>query len=105
MTSLKLNLAPSDSRRLVFFSILFLGSGAAGLIYQIVWERLLELYFGVTLTAITLIVAAFMAGLGLGSLYGGRIAEKQKNTLLLYGLLELGIGIFGFFSPTLILNI
>jgi len=105
MTSLKLNLAPSDARRLIFFSILFLGSGAAGLIYQIVWERLLELYFGVTLTAITLIVAAYMAGLGLGSLYGGRIAEKQKHALLLYGLLELGIGIFGFFSPTLILNI
>ena len=105
MTSLKLNLAPSDGRRLVFFSILFLGSGAAGLIYQIVWERLLELYFGVTLTAITLIVAAYMAGLGLGSLYGGRIAEKQKHALLLYGLLELGIGIFGFFSPVLILNI
>jgi predicted membrane-bound spermidine synthase len=105
MTSLKLNLAPSDGRRLIFFSILFLGSGAAGLIYQIVWERLLELYFGVTLTAITLIVAAYMAGLGLGSMYGGRIAVKQKKALLLYGLLELGIGIFGFFSPTLILNI
>lgn len=105
MSSLKLNLAPGDARRLVFFSILFLGSGAAGLIYQIVWARLLELYFGVTLTAITLIVAAYMAGLGLGSLYGGRVAEKQPNALLLYGLLELGIGLFGFFSPALILNI
>ncbi len=105
MTSLKLNLAPNEGRRLIFFSVLFLGSGAAGLIYQIVWERLLELYFGVTLTAITLIVAAYMTGLGLGSLYGGRIAEKQTNALLLYGLLELGIGAFGFFSPTLILTI
>ena len=105
MTSLRQNLALQDSKRLIFFSILFLGSGAAGLIYQIVWERLLELYFGVTMTAITLIVAAYMAGLGLGSLYGGRIAEKQKHALLLYGLLELGIGIFGFFSPNLIFSI
>jgi spermidine synthase len=105
MTSLKLNLSPSDSRRLIFFSTLFLGSGAAGLIYQIVWARLLELYFGVTLTAITLIVAAYMAGLGLGSLFGGRIAKKQKSALLLYGLLELGIGLFGLVSPVLILEI
>ncbi len=105
MTAFKLNFARDDGKRLIFFSTLFLGSGAAGLIYQIVWERLLELYFGVTMTAITLIVAAYMAGLGLGSLYGGRIAEKQKHALLLYGLLEVGIGIFGFFSPTLITNI
>jgi predicted membrane-bound spermidine synthase len=105
MASLKLNLAPGDARRLLFFSLLFLGSGAAGLIYQIAWERLLELYFGVTLTAITLIVAAYMAGLGLGSLYGGRVAGKQINALLLYGLLELGIGLFGFFSPALILKV
>lgn len=105
MPTQKLNLAPNDARRLLFFSVLFLGSGAAGLIYQVVWARLLELYFGVTLTAITLIVAAYMAGLGLGSLYGGRIAEKQKQALLLYGMLEIGIGVFGFFSPTLILSI
>ena len=105
MTTKNINIAHADGKRLIFFSLLFLGSGAAGLIYQIVWERLLELYFGVTMTAITLIVAAFMAGLGLGSLYGGRIAEKQKNVLLLYGLLEIGIGVFGFISPNLIHSI
>ena len=105
MASSKSNSALPYSWRLIFFSILFLGSGAAGLIYQIVWERLLELHFGVTMTAITLIVAAYMAGLGLGSLYGGRIAEKQTTALILYGILELGIGIFGFFSPHLISKI
>ena len=95
----------NERMKLIFFSFLFLGSGAAGLIYEIVWERLLELYFGVTMTSITLIVAAYMAGLGLGSLYGGRIAEKQKSTLMIYGLLELGIGLFGLASPTLIIKI
>jgi predicted membrane-bound spermidine synthase len=95
----------NERAKLIFFSVLFLGSGAAGLIYEIIWERLLELYFGVTMTSITLIVAAYMAGLGLGSLYGGRIAEKYKSTLMLYGLLELGIGLFGLASPTLIIQI
>ena len=56
-----------------FFSTLFLISGAAGLIYEIIWERLLETYFGVTMTSITLIVSAYMAGLGLGSLFGGEL--------------------------------
>lgn len=87
---------------LVVISLLFLLSGAAGLIYEIVWERLLEIYFGVTMTAITLIVAAYMGGLGLGSLLGGRIAQRIKNTVLVYGLLEVAIAIFGIFSLSLI---
>lgn len=87
---------------LALVSTLFFLSGAAGLIYQTVWVRLLELYFGVTLTAITLIVSAYMAGLGLGSLIGGRIASRSRNTILLYGLIEAGIGVFGIASPALI---
>jgi predicted membrane-bound spermidine synthase len=87
---------------IVLVSILFFLSGAAGLIYQTVWVRLLEIYFGVTLTATTLIVSAYMAGLGIGSLLGGRIATKTRNAVLLYGLIEAGIGVFGIFSPYLI---
>ncbi|CAG0994318.1 Polyamine aminopropyltransferase [Anaerolineales bacterium] len=92
----------SGKTSIILVSILFFLSGVAGLIYQTVWVRLLELYFGVTLTASTLIVAAYMAGLGLGSMLGGRIASRSKNTVLLYGLIEAGIGVFGIFSPTLI---
>ena len=87
---------------LFLFAGLFLISGAAGLVYQIVWERLLELFFGVTMVSVTLIVGAFMAGLGLGSLLGGRWARQVKNTLLVYGLLELGVAAFGFISQPLI---
>ena len=99
--------APNNGRqslnpRLISFALLFLISGAAGLIYEIVWERLLELYFGVTMVAITLIVAAYMGGLGLGSLLGGRIAARLKSRLLVYGLVELGIAAFGVFSPKII---
>lgn len=91
-----------QSSLLLLFALLFLVSGAAGLIYQIVWERLLQLFFGVTMVSVTLIVGAFMTGLGLGSLVGGRIARKVKNTLLVYGLLELGIAAFGTISQPLI---
>jgi spermidine synthase len=88
--------------RLVLLTLLFFLSGATGLIYEIAWERLLELYFGVTMTAITLIVASYMCGLGLGSLLGGRIAQNLKRPILIYGLIEAGIGIFGFFSSAII---
>jgi predicted membrane-bound spermidine synthase len=87
---------------LFLFASLFLVSGAAGLAYQIVWERLLELFFGVSMVSVTLIVGAFMAGLGIGSLVGGRVARRVKNTLLVYGLLELGIAAFGLVSRPLI---
>ncbi len=91
--------------KLYLFSGLFLISGAAGLIYEITWERLLELYFGVTMISITLIVAAYMSGLGIGSWIGGSIARRPKNSLMLYGLLELGTAGFGLASPTIIIRI
>jgi spermidine synthase len=84
---------------------LFLLSGAAGLMYQIVWVRLLELYFGVTIVSVSLIVSAYMAGLGLGSWAGGRLARRLENTLLVYGLLEIGIALFGIVSPNVIVGI
>ena len=103
------NLKRSDTtlidHRLFLFSLLFLVSGAAGLIYEIVWERLLELYFGVTMMAVTLIVAAYMMGLGLGSLLGGRIALRLRSTLAVYGGIEIGIGVFGLFSPAILTGI
>ena len=63
--------------RLYLFGLIFFISGIAGLIYEVVWERLLELYFGVTNVSITLIVSAYMAGLGLGSLLGGRLSNRS----------------------------
>lgn len=97
--------ALSSPMLLVLFSGLFFISGTAGLIYEIVWERLLELYFGVTMISVTLIVAAYMGGLGIGSLLGGRLTRHIQKTLLVYGFLELGIGLFGFFSPALIIQV
>ena len=73
------------------------------LIYQIAWQRILFTAFGVDLESITIIIAVFMAGLGIGAYFGGRIADKfPKHIILLFALTEIGIGIFGFASPTLI---
>ena len=81
----------------------FFMSGFAALIYQIAWQRMLFTAFGVDLESITIIIAVFMAGLGIGAYFGGRIADKfPKHIILLFALTEIGIGIFGFTSPTLI---
>ena len=73
----------------------FLLSGASGLIYQVVWLRMLTLIFGGTSFATSTVLTAFMGGLAIGSVYAGRRAEKLKRPLLVYILLEVGIGLYG----------
>lgn len=81
----------------------FFISGFSALIYQVCWQRILFTGFGVDLTSITVIVSIFMAGLGVGAYFGGRIADKFKNSLLvIFCLVELGIGFFGFLSTKII---
>lgn len=85
---------------------IFFISGLSALIYQVCWQRLLFTGFGVDLTSITVIVSAFMAGLGVGAFFGGRIADKYpQNIILIFCLIELGIGCFGLLSHQLILNL
>jgi predicted membrane-bound spermidine synthase len=82
---------------------LFFMSGAAALIYQICWQRLLFAAFGVDIDSVTIIVSVFMLGLGLGALIGGTLADRRPQlALLFFALSELGIGLFGWFSPDLI---
>ena len=78
--------------------LLFL-SGAAGLIYQVAWVRLLGLAFGVTVYAISTVLAAFMGGLAIGSFVGGRRADLAKRPLRAYGLVELGVGATALLTP------
>ena len=81
--------------------ICFFLSGTAGLIYEVVWTRMLTQIFGNTTYAIATVLSAFMAGLALGSYLFGRIADKGKNDFLLYGILEAGVGVYGFLVPWL----
>jgi spermidine synthase len=78
---------------------LFVASGAAGLIYQVVWSRELVLVFGNTTQAVATIVTAFMAGLGFGSLVGGRLADTSVRPLRLYGLVELAVAAMAALLP------
>jgi spermidine synthase len=80
----------------------FFLSGGTGLIYEVLWTRMLGLVFGHTVFAITTVLAAFMAGLGLGSYLLGKIADRHAHPLRLYGLLEVGIGVYALLTPVLI---
>lgn len=85
---------------IIIYSAFFL-SGLSALIYEVVWMRMLTLTFGTTVFAVSAVLSAFMAGLALGSYLLGNVADRAKNPLKLYILLELGIGIYGFFTPLL----
>ncbi|HSI58732.1 MAG TPA: fused MFS/spermidine synthase [Ideonella sp.] len=84
-------------------SLLFFCSGVSGLVYQVCWQRLLFAAFGSDLPSVTIIVSAFMAGLGLGALAGGRAADLwPRHAMHLFCGCELGIGLFGAASPGLL---
>jgi len=88
---------------ILLLSWLFLVSGFAALIYQIVWQRVLFTAFGVNIESITIVVAVFMFGLGVGSLVGGRLSQRWPTRLpQLFLMSELAIGVFGLVSLPLI---
>lgn len=72
--------------------LLFLATGASGLMYQVVWLRVLSRVLGVTIHATATVVAAFMAGLALGSFLFGRLIDRKSNQLKVYAVLELLVG-------------
>lgn len=74
----------------------FLLSGFAALLYQIVWQRALYAIYGINIESVTMVVTAFMLGLGVGSVAGGAVSKDPKRpVLLMFSLVELGIGLFG----------
>jgi spermidine synthase len=78
---------------------LFFLSGACGLVYEVVWMRTLTLVFGATAFATAAILASFFSGLALGSLLLGRVADRGRDPLRLYALLEGGVGVLAFLMP------
>jgi spermidine synthase len=67
---------------------IFTLSGAAGLIYEIVWSRQLVLVFGNTTQAVSAILTGFFGGMAIGAFVGGRVADRVRSPLRMYGLLE-----------------
>ena len=87
------------SRPALTYGVLFFLSGATGLIYELLWVRVLYQSFGSTIQSVTTVVAAYMGGLGLGAWALGRRADRTPRPAVLYGWLEIAIGIFGILSP------
>jgi len=74
-------------------------SGFSALLYQIVWQRALFGFYGTNSEAVTVVVAAFMLGLGIGSLTGGALSRSPERSVLpVFAALELAIGAFGLVS-------
>ena len=83
--------------------ILFFLSGAAALIYQTAWHRLLGLFAGADTIAAALVVGAFLLGLGVGSLAAGLLADRlrRRSALIAFAVCEVGIALFAVLSPWL----
>lgn len=97
---LKTTCLTNMSKRLL---LLFFCSGISAIIYQVIWQRVLFASFGTNIEAITIIVSVFMFGLGVGSLFGGKLANTSSKKLLYYFIFfEIAIGIFGLVSIQLI---
>jgi len=82
--------------------IFFFVSGATGLIYEVVWTRLLTRVMGNTHYSVATVLTMFMTGLALGSYLGGRWIDKKSNPLALYAILEGAIGIYCLLIPCMI---
>jgi spermidine synthase len=77
-------------------------SGVSGLLYEVVWARMLHLLFGDTVLAVSTILASFMAGLALGSFWIGRFIDRRRRVLAVYAGLEVGIGLSAVLFPVVL---
>ena len=75
--------------------LLFVGSGCAALIYEIVWFQLLQLVIGSSAVSMGVLLGTFMGGMCLGSLFLARVISRREHPLRVYAYLELGIAVFG----------
>lgn len=93
---------PTRRRELVVPAVLFFLSGATGLVFEVVFGRLLKHVFGSTAYATSTVLAAFMGGLALGAVVFGRVADRVRRPLLVYGFIELVVGAYVLVAPKLL---
>src|SRR5215213_6231895 len=90
-----------SSTTILLIGICFVLSGATGLIYEVLWARMLGLVFGATTLAVSTVLAAFMGGLALGSALAGKLAQRLRKPLSTYGVMEIGIAVYALLVPFL----
>jgi spermidine synthase len=88
-------------RTLKLIAICFVLSGATGLIYEVLWARMLGLVFGSTTLGISAVLAAFMGGLALGSALAARYAARIARPVRAYALIEIAVGLYALAVPLL----
>jgi len=95
--------SPASNRRIsilfYFLVFMFLASGLAALIYEVVWFQLLELVIGSSAFSLALLLSVYMGGLFLGSLLVPSFCPHSLNPLRLYAFFEAGIGLMGLLIP------
>ncbi len=84
---------------ILLIGVCFVFSGATGLIYEVLWARMLGLVFGATTLAVSTVLAAFMGGLALGSAVAGRLGDRIRKPLSTYGWMEIGIAAYALLVP------
>jgi predicted membrane-bound spermidine synthase len=82
-----------------YVAAMFVISGFAGLMYQVLFSKALALVFGGTSTAAYTVLATYMGGMAVGAWLGGKLAESRREPLLLYAGCELGIGLYCAATP------
>src|SRR5262245_46263577 len=87
--------ALTSGRVLPVLLLMFVGSGCAALIYEVVWFQLLELVIGSSTVSLGILLGTFMGGMFLGSLLFPRLVPRRLHPLRVYALMELGIGVIG----------
>jgi len=92
-------------RGLISLGACFFLSGMGSLALEVVWTRQMRLVFGSTTLAASTILVAYMLGLGLGGLIGGRVASRLKDGVRTYGWIEIAIGLYALAVPWLLLQL
>jgi spermidine synthase len=94
---------PASHRYLPLLLVLFVGSGCAALIYEIVWFEMLQLSVGSSAVSLGVLLGTFMGGMCIGSLALSRVISRRHHPLKVYAALELGVGAFGLLALVLLL--
>ncbi len=87
--------SPPAALLLPLVLLLFVASGTAALIYEVVWYQMLQLAIGASAISLGILLATFMGGLCLGSWFLPKLAGAGTHPLKVYALIELGIGVCG----------
>ncbi len=86
---------PAEGILLPILLLLFVGSGCAALIYEVVWLQLLQLVIGSSAVSLGVLLGTFMGGMCLGSLLLPKYVSPREHPLRVYAILEVGIGVIG----------